>query len=69
MSDFLSRLQDEFNELVVRTQKLHDFIASDKFAGVSEVQRKYLVLQLLSMQQYKEILNFRLLDLQPNTEE
>lgn len=65
MSDFLSRLQNEFSELVEKTQKLEDFINSDKFSSVTELQRNYLVLQLLSMQQYKEILSMRLLDLKP----
>lgn len=67
MNDFLYRLRNEFSELVEKCDKLSSFIDSEKFNELPILQQRLLVLQHQSMIQYKEILNFRLLDLAPES--
>jgi TRAP-type C4-dicarboxylate transport system substrate-binding protein len=66
MSDFLSRLLDEQEELLKKFDKLYSFVASDKFNSVSEKQQRLIEKQLKHMNAYNNILLERLEDLSPN---
>jgi hypothetical protein len=59
MSDFRARLFEEFNQLSQRIQKLRDFIISDKFDDLAEIDRKDLKEQLKHMQGYYDVLSRR----------
>jgi hypothetical protein len=66
MSDFLSRLLDEQEELLKKFDKLYSFVASDNFNSVSEKQQRLMEKQLKHMNAYNNILLERLEDLSPN---
>lgn len=68
MSTFLSRLQEEQEELSERVFKLHDFVTNSPiYSTTSIVQQKLLLTQLLAMKIYLSTLDERLLDLSPQT--
>lgn len=68
MSTFLSRLEEEQEELSDRVFKLHDFVNNNPiYHAASIVQQKLLVTQLLAMKIYLSVLDERLLDLSPQT--
>lgn len=63
MSDFISRLHDEKNELRERVNNLEDFLFSDDFNGIGDVQVSLLKVQLSAMKTYLKCLNERIADL------
>lgn len=59
MADFKSRMFDEFSELQMRLEKLKEFILTDKFDALPEIERKDLKAQLGHMQSYHDVLSHR----------
>lgn len=59
-ADALERLRDESTELLRLIGKLADFIASDHFTTLPEVDRQDLTDQYEAMQAYAQILNRRI---------
>jgi hypothetical protein len=66
MSDFLSRLLDEQEELQEKLDKLYYFVALDSLKSVSEKQQRLLEEQLRHMNAYNNVLLERIEDLSPN---
>lgn len=60
MLDFVKRMVDEHSQLVVRTQKLNEYIYSDKSNKDDKVEFANKCLQLSSMKKYEEALRARL---------
>lgn len=60
MSDFKSRLEVESKELLVKTEKLSEFITGDIFSTLDSVQKDLLVIQLGIMSAYIGVLSARL---------
>jgi len=52
MSDFKSRLIDEISQLREKIEKLDQFIESENFAQVGELQEGLLRVQLAAMRTY-----------------
>ena len=63
MSDFVSRLMAERNELQERVGKLRVFIESMPFNNIGKKQKHWLRKQLIVMEEYLLILDERLEDL------
>lgn len=61
MSDFLTRLKAERDDLNEKMQKLNSFIHSDKFDSVAPVQASLLKIQQQSMAAYLECLAERII--------
>jgi len=59
MSDFRVRLFEEHTELHKRIDKLKEFIISDKYDELPEVDKKDLKEQLKHMENYFYVLNNR----------
>lgn len=64
MSDFISRLQEEKNELHAKKLKLKDFLLSKKTAEIDSSQLMLMYMQLSAMEKYYSCLNLRLSDLE-----
>ena len=60
MLDFVKRMVDEHSQLVVRTQKLNEYIYSDKSNKDDKVEFANKCLQLSAMTKYEEALRTRL---------
>ena len=60
MEDFKTRLKTEQKELESKLDKLDNFILSDKFKGVDDVQRALLQVQATAMNSYNQCLKERL---------
>lgn len=60
MVDFVKRMIDEHSQLVVRTQKLHEYIYSDKSNDDNKVEFANKCIQLAAMKKYEEALRARL---------
>ena len=59
MSDFRSRLFDEYGELQRRIDELKTFIIGDQYDGLPDVDRNDLKVQLKHMEAYVEVLSRR----------
>lgn len=60
MRDFVKRMIDEHSQLVVRIQKLHEYIYSDKSNNDNKVEFANKCIQLSAMKKYEEALRARL---------
>lgn len=60
MLDFVKRMVEEHSELVVRTQKLHDYIYSEASDNDNKVEFANKCIQLGAMKKYEEALRARL---------
>ena len=60
MLDFVKRMIDEHSQLVVRIQKLHEYIYSDKSNNDNKVEFVNKCIQLSAMKKYEEALRARL---------
>ena len=60
MLDFIKRMVDEHSQLVVRTQKLDEYIYSDKSNNDNKVEFANKCIQLAAMKKYEESLRARL---------
>ena len=60
MVDFVKRMIDEHSQLVVRTQKLHEYIYSDKSNDDNKIEFANKCIQLAAMKKYEEALRARL---------
>ncbi len=60
MSDYISRIKKEKNELVDKLQKLEGFIYSDDFAPLPEESKELLFRQRTIMTEYRDVLAERL---------
>lgn len=60
MKNFVKRMCEEHAELVVRIQKLHDFVYGDTSDKVSRVEFANQCIQLAAMKKYEEALRARL---------
>lgn len=63
---FLDRMHIEYNELDERTQRLEQFVKTDKFYHLGAIQQGRLMRQLSAMQQYREWLRLRIEDCEAN---
>lgn len=59
MNDFRARMIEEYTELQMRLEKLKEFIMTDKFDALPEIERKDLKVQLGHMQGYHDVLSHR----------
>lgn len=60
MNDYQKSLIEEHSQLVVRTQKLHDYIYSNKSDKDNKIEFANKCIQLASMKKYEEALRARL---------
>ena len=60
MKDYQKRMIEEHCELVVRIQKLHDYVYSDKSNADNKVEFANKYIQLAAMKKYEEALRARL---------
>ena len=60
MKDYQKRMIEEHSGLVVRIQKLHDWIYSDKSNADNKVEFANKCIQLAAMKKYEEALRARL---------
>lgn len=60
MSDFKSRLVDEFEQLIERVQKLESFMGTEKYEEIDEIHQELLVEQHEHMTGYISVLMQRL---------
>ena len=60
MLDFVQRMIEEHSQLVVRTQKLHEYIYSDKSDKDNKIEFANKSIQLAAMKKYEEALRARL---------
>ena len=60
MLDFVKRMVDEHSQLVIRIQKLHEYIYSDKSDKDNKVEFANKCIQLAAMKKYEEALRARL---------
>ena len=60
MENYQKRMIEEHCELVVRIQKLHDYIYSDKSNADNKVEFANKCIQLAAMKKYEEALRARL---------
>jgi len=63
MSTFLERLNEEANDLASKMLKLGDFIGSENFGNIDEVQQILLQVQIKAMDTYLQCLRERLYQL------
>lgn len=61
MSDFITRLKEERDELKLKQAKLADFLFTENFDSVEEIQKGLLQIQLSAMTTYLKCLNERLI--------
>ena len=59
--NYLGRMRIELKELDEKINKLGDFIESEKFEALDDVQKHYLIIQHDAMKVYEEILAARIL--------
>lgn len=62
MRGFLNRMIEEHKELVVRTQKLHNYVYGDGGQNDDKVEFANKCLQLKAMKLYEEALRARLIN-------
>lgn len=62
MEAYQERMVEEITQLLERTNKLNDFISSEKFFDISKEKRVLMTLQKNAMEQYAMILGYRLLE-------
>ena len=60
MIDFVKRMVDEHSQLVIRIQKLHEYIYSDKSDKDNKIEFANKCIQLSAMKKYEEALRARL---------
>lgn len=60
MKNFISRLQDEKDQIDKKIEKLDAFTKSGDFDNIDNVQRGLLRIQLSAMQNYSQVLYERL---------
>ena len=60
MLDFVKKMVDEHSQLVIRIQKLHEYIYSDKSDKDNKVEFANKCIQLAAMKKYEEALRARL---------
>src|SRR5574344_2130311 len=60
MENYQKRMIEEHCELVVRIQKLHDYVYSDKSNADNKVEFANKCIQLAAMKKYEEALRARL---------
>lgn len=60
MLDFVKRMVDEHSQLVIRIQKLHEYIYSDKSDKDNKIEFANKCIQLSAMKKYEEALRARL---------
>ena len=60
MLDFVLRMTEEHSQLVIRIQKLHEYIYSDKSNNDNKVEFANKCIQLSAMKKYEEALRARL---------
>ena len=60
MRDFVKRMIDEHSQLVIRIQKLHEYIYSNKSNNDNKVEFANKCIQLSAMKKYEEALRARL---------
>ena len=60
MEDFVKRIVDEHKQLVVRIEKLNNFIYNEDTSNVSKADFANLCMQLSAMRQYERCLRARL---------
>ena len=60
MEKYQKKMIEEHSELVVRIQKLHDYIYSDKSNADNKVEFANKCIQLAAMKKYEEALRARL---------
>ena len=60
MEKYQKKMTEEHSELVVRIQKLHDWIYSDKSDADNKVEFANKCIQLAAMKKYEEALRARL---------
>ena len=60
MIDFVKRMVDEHSQLVIRIQKLHEYIYSGKSDKDNKVEFANKCIQLSAMKKYEEALRARL---------
>ena len=60
MEKFVERMVQEHSELVVRTEKLHNYIYSEKSDNDNKVEFANKCIQLAAMKKYEEALRARL---------
>ena len=59
MKDYQKRMIKEHGELIIRIQKLHDYIYSDKSNADNKVEFANKCIQLAAMKKYEEALRAR----------
>ena len=60
MENYQKRMIEEHSELIVRIQKLHDYIYSDKSNADNKVEFANKCIQLAAMKKYEEALRARM---------
>ena len=60
MKDYQKRMIKEHGDLVIRIQKLHDYVYSDKSNADNKVEFANKCIQLAAMKKYEEALRARL---------
>ena len=60
MENYQKRMIEEHSELIVRIQKLHDYIYSDKSNADNKVEFANKCIQLAAMKKYEEALRARI---------
>lgn len=60
MENYQKRMIEEHSQLVVRIQKLHDYVYSDKSNADNKVEFANKCIQLAAMKKYEEALRARL---------
>lgn len=60
MEDFVKRIVDEHKQLIVRIEKLNNFIYNEDTSHVSKADFANLCMQLSAMRQYERCLRARL---------
>lgn len=63
MSTFIERLRTEKQELDEKLRKLEDFLATDAFTGLANIDKLLLEKQFGIMTEYSRVLNSRLMRL------
>jgi hypothetical protein len=64
MSTFIDRLRTEKQELDEKLTKLEDFLATDTFTGLANIDKLLLEKQFAIMTEYSRVLNSRLMRLE-----
>lgn len=67
MSDFISRLYDEKNQLEERYTKLKSFLFADAFNKIDVRQQGLLQIQVSAMETYLKVLSERIVLLEPQS--